>query len=58
MAVSKALTDLLEENLAKVQEPSSYASLRRKLMESRPTSTASPIKQSPENSRKIESDER
>jgi hypothetical protein len=57
MAVSKALTDLLEENLRKVQEPSSYASLRKKLMKSRPTYTASPIQQSPENSRKIESDE-
>jgi hypothetical protein len=57
MAVSKALTDLLEENLRKVQEPSSYALLRKKLMKSRPTYTASPIKQSPENSRKIDSDE-
>jgi hypothetical protein len=55
MAVSPALTDFLQDNLNKVQAPSSYASLRQKLMESRPTHTAPAIKQSPENSLKIES---
>lgn len=55
MAVSPDLTSFLKENLDKVTEPSSYASLRRKLMESRPTHTAPVIKQSPENSLKIDS---
>jgi hypothetical protein len=55
MAVSPALTEFLEQNLAKVDEPGSYASLHKKLMESRPTHTAPAIKQSPENSLRIES---
>jgi hypothetical protein len=53
MAVSPALTDLLQENLNKVTEPSSVASLRQKLMQYRPTHTAPAIKQTPENSLKI-----
>ena len=55
MAVSPALTALLQENLDKVTEPSSAASLRQKLMQSRPTHTAPAIKQTPENSLKIDS---
>lgn len=55
MAVSRALTEFLQENLDKVTVPSSYASLRQKLMQSRPTHTAPAIKQSPENSLKIDS---
>jgi len=55
MAVSPALTDLLQENLDKVTEPRSVASFRQKLMQSRPSHTAPAIKQSPENSLKIDS---
>jgi hypothetical protein len=55
MAVSKELSRLLQENLDKVQEPSSYASLRKKLLQLRPKHSAPAVKQSPENSLKIES---
>jgi hypothetical protein len=55
MAVSPALSEFLQENLDKVTVPSSYASLRQKLMQSRPTHTAPAIKQSPENSLDINS---
>jgi hypothetical protein len=54
MAVSPALTEFLQENLNKVTAPSSYDSLRQKLMESKPTHKASAIEQSPENSLKID----
>jgi hypothetical protein len=55
MAVSRDLSSFLKENLDKVTEPSSYASLRKKLMESRPTHAGPVIQQSPENSLKIDS---
>jgi hypothetical protein len=54
MATSKTLTDFLQGNLNKVQPPGSYEALRRKLEESRPAHVAPVIKQSPENSLKIE----
>ena len=54
MAVSRQLTDLIEENLSKVTAPSSYATLRQKLMESKPTHAAPAIKQSPENTLRID----
>lgn len=54
MAVSHDLTKLLQENLDKIQEPSGYAALRKRLMESRPKHAAPAIKQSPENTLKIE----
>ncbi len=50
MAISRELSTSLQENLNKVDVPNSYASLRQKLMQSRPTHTAPAIKQSPENS--------
>jgi hypothetical protein len=53
MAVSQVLTEFLRENLDKVRAPDSYASLRQKLRESRPTQTAPAIEQSPENSARI-----
>jgi hypothetical protein len=53
MAVSRTFTNLLEQNLKKVRPPSEYETLRQKLMESRPSHKAIPIKQSPENSLKI-----
>jgi hypothetical protein len=57
MAVSRALTDFLQDNLSKVQPPKGYDSLLEKLMNTRPTHTAPAIKQSPENSLKIDSGE-
>jgi hypothetical protein len=54
MAVSRTFSSLLEQNLKNVRPPSKYETLRKKLMESRPTHKATPIKQSPENSLKIE----
>ena len=57
MAVSRDLSNLLQENLDKIQEPSSYAALRKKLMESRPKHAAPAVKQSPENTLKIENSE-
>jgi len=57
MAISRELASLLQDNLDKVDEPPGYAALRKKLMESRPKRTAPAIKQSPENSLKIESSE-
>jgi hypothetical protein len=57
MAVSRDLSNLLQENLDKIQEPSGYAALRKKLMESRPKHAAPAVKQSPENTLKIESSE-
>ena len=54
MAVSRELTDFLQKNLSKVTVPSSYNSLLQKLKDTRPTDTAPAIKQSPENSLKIE----
>jgi hypothetical protein len=57
MAVSRTLTNFLQENLDKVTAPDSYASFRERLIKSRPTHTAPAIRQSPENSRKIDSTE-
>jgi len=57
MAVSRALTGFLQENLNKVPPPKGYDSLLQKLQKMRPTHTAPAIKQSPENSHKIESAE-
>ena len=57
MAISRELTSLLQDNLDKAKEPPGYAALRQKLMQSRPKHTAPVIKQSPENSLKIESSE-
>jgi hypothetical protein len=57
MAISRELIDLLQSNLGKVQEPPGYAALHRKLMQSRPRHAAPTIKQSPENTLKIESSE-
>jgi hypothetical protein len=57
MAISRELIDLLQSNLDKVQEPPGYAALHKKLMQSRPKHTAPVIKQSPENTLKIESSE-
>ena len=53
MAVSKALTALLQSNLNKVQKPKSYDRLIRKLKRHRPNHKAVEIKQSPENSLRI-----
>jgi hypothetical protein len=57
MAISRELIDLLQSNLDKVQEPPGYAALHKKLMQSRPRHVAPNIKQSPENTLKIESSE-
>jgi hypothetical protein len=58
MAVTPDLTALLQANLAMVKElPPAIAELRQKLMQSRPKHTAPVIKQSPENSLKIENSE-
>ncbi|MGY8681839.1 hypothetical protein Q2941_29245 [Bradyrhizobium sp. UFLA05-153] len=58
MAISRQLTDLLEENLSKVNAPHGYTALRDKLMQSKiapkPDSAAPAIKQSPENSLKLD----
>jgi hypothetical protein len=54
MAVSRELSEFLQDNLDKVQAPSSYAALRQKLMNSKLAHPPSAIKQSPENSLKIE----
>jgi hypothetical protein len=55
MAISRELADLLQSNLDKVQEPAGYAALHRKLMQSRPKHAAPVIRQSPENTLKIDS---
>ena len=61
MAVSRDLTSLLQSNLDRakeqVKESPGIAALRQKLMQSRPKHTAPPIKQSPENTLKIERSE-
>jgi hypothetical protein len=54
MAVSRTFSSLLEQNLKNVRPPSKYDTLRKKLMESRPSKKATPIKQTPENSLKID----
>jgi hypothetical protein len=57
MAVSRALTDFLQDNLNKVEPPKGYDSLLQKLMNTRPTHATPAIKQSPENSLKIDREE-
>jgi hypothetical protein len=54
-AVSKAFVNLLSANLANVQVPAGYDALRQKLMTMQPKRGPSTIKESPENSRRIES---
>jgi hypothetical protein len=57
MAVSRELTNFLQNNLSKVTVPSSYDSLLEKLMNTRPARTPPAIKQSPENSLRIDNSE-
>jgi hypothetical protein len=57
MAASGKLVDLLESNLRTVTEPSSYQKLRGKLSTIKPNRRAPSIKESPENTRWIDSSE-
>jgi hypothetical protein len=57
MAASGKLVDLLESNLKAVAEPSSYQKLRGKPSSIKPARKAPSIKESPENTRWINSSE-
>jgi hypothetical protein len=57
MAGSSAVSELLRANLENVTVPDSYELLREKLMNIKPTREPPTIKESPENSRPVGSDE-
>jgi hypothetical protein len=55
--VTKALVDLLDANLDRLNEPKDYQSIRQKMKSIRTNRKPPSIKQSPENSRRWTDDE-
>ena len=55
--VTKALVDLLDENLRKLDKPKDYQLIRQQMMSIRTNREPPSIKQSPENSRRWTDDE-